>query len=401
MVRFLHTADWQMGMKATDASALGRQLREARFATLRRVAVLAKERSCDFVLAAGDLFEHNQVSPETVTRTLQIFGDIAPIPVYMLPGNHDWYDAGSVYRRDIFRSYENIVVLGRRAPVAIGANCMLYPCPVFRRWEMDEPTGWIPVREDEEEIRIGVAHGSLMPLAEPDPVLPVPEDVVTRKSLDYLALGHYHSLRRVADDRVAYPGTPEPTRFGEADAGWVLEVELQGPGQPPRITPHRVGRLRWLEWREELEGNVCEVIGDLDRRISALEDPDHTLLRLTLTGSVNADELVILEDFRNRLDARRENRSILFTQLREEVMTTESLDGALHRAAMEDDVLAGVIADLTALGSLHASAGPVEDPRDPESLLEDVRPLEGCGVGTEALAQEALTRLARIIAEVM
>jgi len=65
MVRFLLTADVQLGMRATDVPEVAAEVRQARFEALRRVVALAKEEAVDFVVVAGDLFQDNQVSAET------------------------------------------------------------------------------------------------------------------------------------------------------------------------------------------------------------------------------------------------------------------------------------------------------------------------------------------------
>ena len=89
MVRFVHTADVQLGMKATEVGERGAALREARLEALRRTVALVREREADFLLIAGDLFENNQVKPVTVSQTVQILQELDPLPVYILPGNHD------------------------------------------------------------------------------------------------------------------------------------------------------------------------------------------------------------------------------------------------------------------------------------------------------------------------
>ena len=125
MVRFLHMADVQLGMRAQDATEVGERLRDARFDTLKCCVELAESQEVDFVIIAGDLFEHNQVSAHTVSRAVQILQDSEPIPVYILPGNHDWLDAGSVYERPEFapQTARNVVVLRERKPIEVREGC--------------------------------------------------------------------------------------------------------------------------------------------------------------------------------------------------------------------------------------------------------------------------------------
>ena len=67
----LHTADWQIGKQfAAIAGDAGAVLRTQRLETVRALAALASERRVDAVLVAGDVFEDNAVSEETLRRTI-------------------------------------------------------------------------------------------------------------------------------------------------------------------------------------------------------------------------------------------------------------------------------------------------------------------------------------------
>ena len=52
-MKFLHTADWQIGMKAAALGDAGARVREERLAAGRRVVEAAKSHHIDFVLVAG------------------------------------------------------------------------------------------------------------------------------------------------------------------------------------------------------------------------------------------------------------------------------------------------------------------------------------------------------------
>lgn len=112
-MRFVHTADWQLGMTrhflAGDA--------QPRYSAARRDAVaglgaLATEAGAEFVVVAGDVFEDNQLAPEVISQSLEAMRTIG-IPVYLLPGNHDPLDAASVYTSALFTAEcpDNVVVL--------------------------------------------------------------------------------------------------------------------------------------------------------------------------------------------------------------------------------------------------------------------------------------------------
>ena len=104
-MRFLHTADWQLGMTRHFLSAGGGEA-QSRYAAARREAVsglgaLAAEVGAEFVVVAGDVFEDNQLAPRVVSQSLEAMRAIG-VPVYLLPGNHDPLDPSSVYTSTLF-----------------------------------------------------------------------------------------------------------------------------------------------------------------------------------------------------------------------------------------------------------------------------------------------------------
>ena len=95
----LHTADWQIGKQfAPIAGDAGAMLRTQRLETIRALAALASERCVDLVLVAGDVFEDNAVSDETLRRTMNALDGFEG-PWVLLPGNHDAALAQSVWSR--------------------------------------------------------------------------------------------------------------------------------------------------------------------------------------------------------------------------------------------------------------------------------------------------------------
>jgi len=71
MIRFLHTADWQIGKPFGGYSDDKRgELRAERFRAVERLAALANGREAAFVLVAGDAFDANTVSDREIQRTL-------------------------------------------------------------------------------------------------------------------------------------------------------------------------------------------------------------------------------------------------------------------------------------------------------------------------------------------
>ena len=376
MVRFIHTADWQLiGASPSDPETV-RVRREARLSTVGAIGELARAEQADFLLVCGDLFEDNLVSDVLVHKLLRALQDMR-LPVYLLPGNHDPLTVGSVYNRAAFQNApDNVHVLRTADPVAVAGNCTLYPCPVLSRTSMADPTSVIPARSDPEEIRIGVAHGSLrIDSKHQDHDHPIALEATQAHGLDYLALGHWHDLLLMESGRLAYPGTPEPTSFSEDNSGNVLLVEIDQAGAPPAVSARPVGRLRWLARTESVTEPANERLERLRVDLEALPERQTTLLRLTVTGAVSAESFPQLTEFAAWLQA----AGFLQQELRNQVRCLEELHGALQSLADRDEVIAGVAADLIRLATLDnpgAGAPPAIEARPVDELMKLWQSLE-------------------------
>jgi DNA repair exonuclease SbcCD nuclease subunit len=303
MVRFLHTADWQIGMKAARVGAVADQVRQERLRAAERVIDIARNERLDFILVTGDLFEHNAVERSLVQRIVDILGK-SPKPVYLIPGNHDPYEPGSVWHHPAWRAYPHLQVLIQPEPKELG-DVVLYPCPVFDKFSRRDPTLWIK-HQGSNAIGIGLAHGSVEGVVPEDTTLPIARQAADRSGLDYLALGHWHSVSTFpsADGtpRMAYCGTHEPTGFGERQSGFVLLVEIARPGAPPDIQPYQTGRLRWHQEAYSVTGDK-----DLELLIDTIhqwQQPAETLLSVKLEGLLSPNSGAHLDRIEELIEAR-------------------------------------------------------------------------------------------------
>jgi DNA repair exonuclease SbcCD nuclease subunit len=282
-MKFLHTADWQVGMRATQLGERGERVRQARLESARRVIEEARREKVDFVIVAGDTFEDNGVDRIKVREVARILGG-ADCPVFIIAGNHDESKAGSVWEDESWMKWPNLRVLEEAKPVECD-SALLYPCPVLAGDSKTDPTAWI--HASGEKIAIGIAHGCVEN-AGYEQSLPIPRDAAAARGLDYLALGHFHSTALYPDRdgsaRMAYCGTHESTGFGEHDSGNALVVEIAERGSPPRIRKIRAGSLEWLTYQRKIEnpGEIAALAGELDD----LPAPERTLVKCSLEGTL-------------------------------------------------------------------------------------------------------------------
>jgi DNA repair exonuclease SbcCD nuclease subunit len=305
-MRFLHTADWQLGMTrhflAGDA--------QPRYSAARRDAVaglgaLAAEVGAEFVVVAGDVFEHNQLAPPVIGQSLEAMRAIG-IPVYLLPGNHDPLDASSVYTSTLFTAErpDNVVVLDRAGVHELRPGLEIVAAP----WRSKAPTTDL-VAEVLEGLtsspvtRILVAHGGVDVL-DPDRDKPSlirlagVDDALARGAVHYVALGDKHSLTQVgASGRVWYSGSPEVTNFDdvESDPGHVLVVDIDDSDarRPVTVESRDVGRWRFVTMRRQVD--TRRDIADLDMNLDLMTEKDRTVVRLALTGSLTVTDRAALD----------------------------------------------------------------------------------------------------------
>jgi DNA repair exonuclease SbcCD nuclease subunit len=288
-MKFIHTADWQIGMRAAHVGAVAGRVRSERLAAADRVVQAAVDQRADFILVAGDTFEDNAVDRVAVQKVADILGRF-PGPVYLIAGNHDPWVAGSVWQHPAWDSHENLRLLSTPEPVEVPGG-VLFPCPLREKTSPRDPTGWIDARHA-ETISVGIAHGTVEGVVQDTLEYPIARDAAARAGLDYLALGHWHSTATYEDNggtvRMAYSGTHETTKFGERDSGNILAVEITSRGAPPEVTPIHTGGLAWRTIDEEIRSP-----GDLARvrqSVESMADPDNTLLEVRLSGLLHAAE---------------------------------------------------------------------------------------------------------------
>ncbi|HZC11426.1 MAG TPA: exonuclease SbcCD subunit D [Mycobacterium sp.] len=319
-MRFVHTADWQLGM--TRHFLAGEA--QPRYSAARRDVVaglgsLAADVSAEFVVVAGDVFEHNQLAPQVISQSLEAMRAIG-IPVYLLPGNHDPLDASSVYTSALFKAEcpANVTVLDRAGIHEVRSGLQIVAAP----WRSKAPTtdlvadvlDGLPA---DGVTRVLVAHGGVDVL-DPDPTKPSlirlagVEDALARGAVHYVALGDKHSLTEVGGTgRIWYSGSPEVTNYDdvEGNPGHVLVVDLDesNPQRPVTVDVRKVGRWRFSTLNRQVDSS--RDIADLDLNLDLMPDKDRTVLRLALIGSLTVTD-------RAALDACLDKYSRLFASLR-------------------------------------------------------------------------------------
>ncbi|WP_147917943.1 metallophosphoesterase family protein [Ruania zhangjianzhongii] len=320
-MRFLHTADWQLGMTRhfLDADAQAR-FTAARTDAIARIGEVAEAENCEFVLVCGDVFESNALPRRVVARACEAMRAIN-VPIYLLPGNHDPLDAASIYDSAAFTEAapEHVHVLRGTAPIAVGTGVQILPAP----WTSKRPTsdavvpavahllqdqaddGAPPAELDVTPsgahpgtpgiVRIVAGHGAVDTLSpdahDPAQIRTAPLlQLLAEGQISYVALGDRHSTTEVAPG-IAYSGAPEVTDFIETDPGNVLVVEVTDARA--RTTRHPLGTWSFQDLQFDLDS--AEEVAAMDRVLAELPAKSRTVLRLALRGTLTLTEHAEME----------------------------------------------------------------------------------------------------------
>ena len=325
MTRFLHTGDWQLGMtRHFFSEGVQERFAQSRFDAIRELGRIAKEEDCRFMVVCGDVFESNLVDRKTVSRALEALKDV-PVPVYLLPGNHDPLNAASVYRSTTFleRKPAHVHVIEDTTPIRVDEGVEIVGIP----WTSKRPLqDLVALRTGKLEpivdtLRVCVAHGMVDNLS-PNPDDPAlislhaAENAISQNKIHYLALGDRHSLTEVGDSgRIWYAGAPEPTDYNEVKPGFALVATINEEGVTTKEV--NVGRWKFIE-REQVDLNTKEDIEALRGWLGNLEDKERTVVKLRLVGSLSLsfhgelEELLAhVQEILGAVETRRDNLVVI------------------------------------------------------------------------------------------
>lgn len=286
-MRFIHTADWQIGKPFRNFGEKDSVLRQARLDAIETIGRLAQQESAPHVLVAGDLYDNEEPARKTLLEPLERMRTFPGVSWHVISGNHDFHRANGLWDRG--RSLglpPNVHLHLSPDPAVIGEAAVLLPAPLRRKSEASDLTAWMDqAPSDPGLIRLGLAHGSITGFdSSGDAKNPIAPDRAARAGLDYLALGDWHRTMQIGPT-TWYAGTPEADRFNSQETGQVLLVDIAGPGAPAAVTPMRTGAYRWLAQADRLA--QADDLEGLEARLRALPAPSSLLLRLSLTGTLD------------------------------------------------------------------------------------------------------------------
>ncbi len=284
-MRLLHFADLHLDTAfAWAPPAVASKRRQAIRECLRAICRLAQEREVDVLTCGGDLYEQDRFTADTAEFVVQTFASVRPMPVLLVPGNHDWLAPASIY------------ATGRWSP-----NVHIFSSDHLEGHDVAGVTIWgaahrAPANTDDflydfhaggQGLNIGLFHASErsgLPLqpAGKEPHAAFFAHEISAAGLNHALLGHYHAPFDGPD--YTYPGNPEPFSFGEVGPRGAVLFEFV-PGATPTRERIRVAQTSMDEIEVDVSGSASQQ--DVVDRVAAAAAGRTGLLRISLQGEVS------------------------------------------------------------------------------------------------------------------
>jgi len=272
-LRFLHTADWQIGkvFRYADATTMAR-LQEARLEAIDGIGRAASEHGLRHVLVAGDVYDTQDVSDRVLLQPVERMRVHSDVTWHLLPGNHDPHRPFGIWDRLANTNLPaNIVCHTAPEPYLDERDRLaILPAPLLHYTGLEDLTEYMDAAETPDGyVRIGLAHGSIRGFGRDEDSVPnrIDPSRPERAGLDYLALGDWHGRREISP-RVHYSGTHEIDGFDVEGGGHCLLVSVDAPGAVPQVEALRTGAFHWHRLHSTVSSR--EDIDALDRRLRGL-----------------------------------------------------------------------------------------------------------------------------------
>ena len=343
-MRIVHFADLHLDSAFAWAGADGREARRRRQAlrdSLLKIIALARAVNADALCCGGDLYEHERVTPDTAQFLRATFGELAPMPVYIAPGNHDWYGPESLYAGVPWSPNVHLFREARLWPATLAAGVTLWGAA--HRAPANTPNFFERFTVDGSGVHLALCHAAERSwLAEQDggkqPHAPFDAEDIERSGIAHAFLGHYHKSK--AAPRHTYPGNPDPLSFGEDGERGAVVATLRGDGSVER-TWRSVAVTETHDLRLDVSG--CTSRQQVRDRLVQVACGLSGVARITVEGELSPEVDLHQEDLQVALRDAFDAVQIRYGELRsgydiETIREEQTVRGQFVRDVLESDL---------------------------------------------------------------
>ena len=351
-MKIVHTSDIHIDSPITahlDPVKAARRRKELTDSLARVVRDAVEMGAAGFIIA-GDLFDRERVSRRSAEAVLAIIHGAPRVHFFYLPGNHEGdalLSSGAEFPKNlhVFNTGWTYYRLG--------------DVNIVGRSEVHEGM-FDTLQLDGNAKNLVVLHGELRDGGCADGVIGIRD--IEGKSIDYLALGHYHKYSEKRIDRrctAVYSGTPEGRGFDETGECGYAVIDTAGDKITHRFIRSATRKLQLIK----VDVGGAHSQGEVEYRASlALERiSDVDLVRLELVGGRSESYICDTDSLYRRFGGRFfyfEVKDSTSLEIRaEDYRCDRSLAGEFVRLVMADGSLGDDERDAILTLGLHALRG--------------------------------------------
>ena len=215
-MKLIHTSDLHLDSALTTRldSKKVRERKNELILSFRKIAENARGEKAEAVIIAGDLFDSDKVGKRTLKNVIDIISTCPDVTFFYLSGNHE----KSALSESGIPLPENLNFFADGwTYFKLGSVNIIGRCETA-------PDMFSDIVLAKNETNIVVLHGELRDRSDYNGIIGKKE--IEKLSIDYLALGHYHSYSNTkigSRCSAVYCGTPEGRGFDESGpCGYVM-----------------------------------------------------------------------------------------------------------------------------------------------------------------------------------
>ena len=301
-MKIVHFSDLHLDSSFAWAGATGgaaRRRRQALRDTLVRIVDLTRRVNADALFCGGDLYEHEHFRPDTAEFLKDTFAGLAPLPVYIAPGNHDWYGPQSLYAQVTWSENVHLFREAVLRPVALHDGLWLWGAAHLGPATAGNFLKGF--RVEQSGINIALFHGAERSWfgeqdTEKQPHAAFEASEIEEAGLAHAFLGHYHRPKDA--EFHTYPGNPDPLAFGEDGIRGAVVATI-GPAGRIASERHRVAVTEAHDLKLDVTGltTLQQILDRLEEKASSFSG----FVRLAVRGELAPTIDMTESDLRARL----------------------------------------------------------------------------------------------------
>ncbi len=228
-MRFVHIADMHFDAPFTSLNSktnLGEKRRLEQRNAFKKLIDYIKENQIEYLLIAGDLYEHEYVKKSTIDYISRLFDEIPNTKIFISPGNHDPYIKKSYY--DTYNFGENVYIFRNpNIEKYEDENVNIYGM-AFNEFYMNTSPLENIVLPYSNKPNILLAHCDLNGSKDKEGFSynPILESKLNLIGFDYCAIGHVHKNNLNNQNKIYYPGSTISLGFDELGSHGMIVGEI-------------------------------------------------------------------------------------------------------------------------------------------------------------------------------